>query len=216
MTSHPRSRMLPALLAALAMLSCGGSDNGTTDPVTTGNLRATVTADGSARSGVTVRRFPSGSSTAAATQTTDNNGRATFSGVDAGTHQVEIDVPDGLVLNNGETDRKSATVTAGATADVAFALSSEVTGDLVEITLSGVAFSDTDVTITAGTTVRWRVVSGGPHTVTPDGHNEWTSAALNDTGDTFSHTFDAVGTFDYFCQPHLAAGMTGVIRVEQP
>jgi plastocyanin len=198
------------------MLSCGGSDNGTTEPVTTGNLRATVTADGSARSGVTVRHFPSGSGTAAATQTTDSNGRATFSGVDAGAHEVEIDVPDGLVLNDGEAARKSATVTASATADVAFALSSEVAGTVVEITLSGVAFSDTDVTIAPGTTVRWRVVSGGPHTVTPDGHTEWTSASLDSTGDTFTHTFDEVGTFDYFCQPHLASGMTGVIRVAQP
>lgn len=214
MTLKTRSRTLPVLLAALAMLSCGGSDNGTTDPETTGNLRATVTADGSPQSGVTVHHFTSGSSTAAGTQTTGGDGSTTFSGVDVGTHDVEIDVPDGLTLDDGETARKSANVTAGGTANVAFALLSEDAGEVEQITLSGTSFSPNDLTISPGTTVRWVNQDGVEHTVTPEGHSEWSSVSLTTTGQTFEHTFDNVGTFNYFCQPHLASGMTGVIRVE--
>jgi plastocyanin len=214
MMRNPRSHTLLALLATLAMLSCGGSDNGTTDPPTTGTLRVTVTADGSGRSGVTVQRFASGSSTVAGTQNTGGDGTATFPGVDAGTHDVEIDVPEGFTLNDGETARKSANVTAGGTANLAFALSSEDAGDVEVITLSGTSFSPNDLTISPGTTVRWINQDGIGHTVTPDGHNEWSSVSLNTSGQTFEHTFDNVGTFNYFCQPHLANGMTGVIRVE--
>jgi plastocyanin len=214
MDRKPRSLAPLALLATLAMLSCGGDDNGTTDPATTGTLRVTVTADGSGRSGVTVRRFASGASTAAESQTTGGNGVATFSSVSAGSHDVEIDIPEGFALGQGEPNRKSVSVTAGATANTAFALSSEDAGEVVEIFLSGTSFSNSDVTITPGTTVRWINQDGMGHTVTPDGHTEWSSAALTTTGQTFSHTFAGEGTFDYFCEPHLTSGMTGVIRVQ--
>lgn len=205
-----------ALLLLPLVASCGGDDNGTTDPETTGDLRATVTADGTGLADVTVRVFESGGSTAAATQTTGADGRTTFSDLEAGTYEVEIELPDGFVLDSGEEERQEASVTAGATANVAFALTEEG-GEVVVITASGTSFSDADVTIAPGTTVRW--VSQDPamgHTVTPDGHTEWTDAPLDNNGDTFEHTFDEVGEFPYFCTPHQAQGMTGVIRVEAP
>ena len=49
--------------------------------------------------------------------------------------------------------------------------------------------------------------------MTPDGHSEWTSATIADNGDTFIHTFDTPGTYQYFCQPHVGQGMTGTITV---
>jgi plastocyanin len=215
MDGKPRSVGPIGLLATLALLSCGGGDGGTTDPATTGTLRVTVTADGTGRAGVTVRRFASGASTATESQTTGGNGVATFSTVSPGSHDVEIDVPDGFALDQGESDRKAVSVTAGATTNTSFALSSDDAGEVVEILLSGTSFSDADVTITPGTTVRWINQDGMDHTVTPDGHGEWSSAALNNTGQSFSHTFTAEGTLEYFCQPHFASGMTGVIRVQQ-
>jgi plastocyanin len=33
-------------------------------------------------------------------------------------------------------------------------------------------------------------------------------------GQTFEHTFDRPGRYEYFCIPHESAGMTGTIRVE--
>jgi plastocyanin len=83
----------------------------------------------------------------------------------------------------------------------------------VDIMVANTAFSDADVTIAPGTTVRWIWVNGA-HTVTPDGHAEWTDADLDSPGDTLLHTFNTIGEFAYFCQPHQAFGMTGIIRVE--
>ena len=82
---------LPLLMLAAA--SCGGDDNGPIDPETTGDLRATVTADGSGLADVTVRLFESGGSTATTTQTTGGDGRTTFSDLDPGSYEVEIELP---------------------------------------------------------------------------------------------------------------------------
>ncbi|MEX2467504.1 MAG: plastocyanin/azurin family copper-binding protein [Gemmatimonadota bacterium] len=217
MARKPRSRTSLVLFAMLALLSCGGSDNGTTEPDTTGDLRVTVNADGSGLAGVTVRFFAGGGSTATTTQATGSDGRTTFADVAAGSHDVEIEVPDGFVRAAGEDDRKSASVTAGSTANVSFALEEEISGDVVEVTLNDdLTFSPATVTISSGTTIRWVSQSDMTHTVTPEGHSEWSSASLTASGQTFTHTFDDTGTFDYFCEPHLAQGMTGTITVEVP
>lgn len=84
----------------------------------------------------------------------------------------------------------------------------------VEVTLQSDAFAPAQVTIEAGTTVRW--INGGAvqHTVTPDGHDEWSRAVLDSDGQVFEHTFDEPGEFPYLCEPHQALGMVGTIRVE--
>ncbi len=51
------------------------------------------------------------------------------------------------------------------------------------------------------------------HTVTPQGHTEWSAANLSSNGSTFVHTFDTPGTYAYYCQPHLGQGMTGTVTV---
>lgn len=216
MTPSTRSKLAPLALIGLLAWGCGGDDGGT-DPATTGTVRVTVTADGSAADGVSVGLYPNAGSSASATMNTGSDGRATFSDVPTGTHAVEIDVPDGFVLGAGETDRKSVTVAAGGTANATFAMEEDApVGNLVVITATTPSFSDDDVTIAPGTTVRWVNGDGVLHTVTPDGHTEWSSATIASNGATFEHTFDTVGEFPYFCNPHQAAGMTGIIRVVAP
>jgi plastocyanin len=56
------------------------------------------------------------------------------------------------------------------------------------------------VTVPAGTTVTWTNRDQVPHTVVAK-DKSWRSAAL-DTGDSYSHKFDAPGTYDYFCSLH--------------
>lgn len=207
---------LGVVLVAFLFISCGGDGNGgggTTDPPTTGTLVVTVTADGSARSEVLVGRYAPGSSTAAATAQTGSSGQATFSSVDAGTWEVEITVPGGFALDTGEDERKSVTIVAGQTAAVSFALVDEFDGEVVEAR-DDLTFSRPNLTITAGTAVRWVSVSQMLHTVTPDGHSEWSAANLASSGSTFTHTFDTPGTYEYFCEPHVGDGMTGTVTVE--
>lgn len=212
---HRPTLAAATLLAAAGLaLSCGdgnGGGTGTEDPAT---ITATVTADGSNQSGVTVSLFATGGTTALSTATTGSNGVATFSNLDPGSYEVEIQVPAGLTLGSNEQGRKSVSATAGQTSNVSFGLVTLQSGTVpIELTANN-TFSPDNVTITTGTTVEWTNGSATFHTITPDGHSEWQRVTMNQDGETFSHTFNTAGTFDYFCEPHQGAGMTGTITVQ--
>lgn len=96
------------------------------------------------------------------------------------------------------------------------------------------AFEPETLTISAGTTVRWVNDSDVGHTVTAyedriptealyfaSGGFESERTARNDvsrgllaTGDTYNHTFDVTGIYEYVCIPHESSGMTGTVTVE--
>jgi plastocyanin len=70
------------------------------------------------------------------------------------------------------------------------------------------------VNITVGATVKWKNDDPVPHTVTSgtpeDPTKEFDSGLIN-MGDSFTHTFDKKGLFEYFCMPH--PWMTGKVSV---
>lgn len=68
------------------------------------------------------------------------------------------------------------------------------------VNITGFAFNPATITVTKGTTVGWKNSDGAPHTVSAV-DNTFTSETLNQ-GDTFSYTFDKVGTFEYRCSIH--------------
>lgn len=96
------------------------------------------------------------------------------------------------------------------------------------------AFDPKTLTVSAGTTVRWVNDSAIRHTVTAYGDRiptatayfasggfESERAARNDvsggliaTGETYEHTFDDTGTYEYVCIPHESSGMTGAVTVK--
>jgi plastocyanin len=78
-----------------------------------------------------------------------------------------------------------------------------------EITIADFAFSGPE-SVSVGDTVQVTNDDSTGHTWTADG-GEFDSGPL-DTGDTFDHTFDEAGEFDYFCSIH--PNMTGTITVE--
>src|SRR5438132_10523348 len=76
-------------------------------------------------------------------------------------------------------------------------------------------FSPSSVTIHPGDTVQWTWSSTGHSSTSgtpgvPSGL--WDSGILNQ-GATFSHTFNTVGTFPYYCTPHGGCGMIGTVTV---
>lgn len=90
--------------------------------------------------------------------------------------------------------------------------------DEVIITLTEAnRFSPADVTIDPGTTVSWFNAAVVVHTVTPDNPEQpgvWTRTETSTVGTVLTHTFNVAGqTYTYHCEPHLAEGMTGIIRV---
>jgi plastocyanin len=36
---------------------------------------------------------------------------------------------------------------------------------------------------------------------------------LGEEGETFTRTFDTLGSYEYYCEPHRGAGMNGVVTV---
>jgi plastocyanin len=89
-------------------------------------------------------------------------------------------------------------------------------------------FDPVGVLIQPGQTVRWIVVEN-VHTTTayhpkndghclriPEGAEPWCSGFLVRKGDRFEVTLTVEGVYDYFCQPHEAAGMVGRIIVGRP
>ncbi len=84
----------------------------------------------------------------------------------------------------------------------------------------GMAFVPDDLTIEVGDTVEWVHDSTSSfHTVTSGtGAADANAGVLfdetfNQSGQVFTHTFTAVGDQFYFCRPHEAFGMTGVVHV---
>jgi plastocyanin len=90
-------------------------------------------------------------------------------------------------------------------------------------------FAPADITVTAGTTVRWVNGEAIGHTVTSgswgdvnkstglrgtetaDGMYDHSLSPKGQDGDTFEFTFTKPGTYKYFCKPHLT--MYGTITV---
>ncbi|HEX7789161.1 MAG TPA: cupredoxin family copper-binding protein [Afipia sp.] len=71
------------------------------------------------------------------------------------------------------------------------------------ITIDNFTFTPAELTVATGTTVTWVNHDDIPHSVV-EKDKKFRSKAL-DTDDSYSFTFTAAGTFDYFCglHPHM-------------
>ena len=68
------------------------------------------------------------------------------------------------------------------------------------VAIDNFVFERASITVPIGTTLTWENHDDIPHTVVAT-HGEFRSQAL-DTDDKFSFTFNAPGTFAYFCSLH--------------
>lgn len=78
------------------------------------------------------------------------------------------------------------------------------------------SFTPSSIEVEVGTTVTWTNGSSVTHTVTSgtDGDHDGKFDSGNiSPGSQFSYTFNEVGTYPYFCVPHLNLGMTGTVTV---
>jgi plastocyanin len=85
------------------------------------------------------------------------------------------------------------------------------------VSMQIVSFVPTTIHVGPGGTVLWTNDSPLAHTVTAD-DGSFDSGNI-DPGESFIWTFDAPGTYQYFCQPHGAAGLKGMsatIIVDEP
>ena len=85
-----------------------------------------------------------------------------------------------------------------------------VTGETIQAAIDNFAFTPKEMTVKAGTTVRWTNKDDIPHTVTSDS-NVFASPVL-DSNQNFQFTFASAGKFAYFCRLHPK--MTGEVVVQ--
>lgn len=71
----------------------------------------------------------------------------------------------------------------------------------VTVAIQNFAFSPSTITINKGDTVVWTNMDSAVHTVTSDSGSELASSSLGN-GQTYSHTFNTAGTFNYHCAIH--------------
>ena len=81
----------------------------------------------------------------------------------------------------------------------------------LEIKITGFAFSPSEIRIKSGSTITWTNEDSASHTVSSDSGKELDSQTL-DKGQSYEHTFDQKGTYNYHCKFH--SGMKGKIVVE--
>ena len=128
-----------------------------------------------------------------------------------------------LVPSPTETTERETPGTAGTSASPADAVV-EMNDEL--------AFLPDPVRITVGDTVEWTNVGSYPHTVTaygdgiPEGAAYFASGGFDseraarvepggyvEEGGSYSHAFETVGNYEYYCIPHENAGMVGTVDV---
>ncbi|MES2953384.1 MAG: cupredoxin family copper-binding protein [Patescibacteria group bacterium] len=105
----------------------------------------------------------------------------------------------------------SSDTTTGTSVDVSATVSTTVGAGQVAASIKGYAFAPGVIKVKKGTTVTWTNMDSVGHSVVADS-GKWTSDLLA-KGQTYSYTFDAVGTVAYHCGPHPY--MKGTVEVTE-
>lgn len=72
-----------------------------------------------------------------------------------------------------------------------------------KVDIKNFAFSPEKITVKKGTTVTWTNQDTIKHDVTPDNPSaDFKASELLAKGESYSFTFNTVGTFSYHCSPH--------------
>jgi plastocyanin len=80
-----------------------------------------------------------------------------------------------------------------------------------EVAMKDIKFDPAKLTIKAGETVEWVNDDSVAHDVTADQFKSGAAGGMA-SGDTFEHTFEQPGTYDYVCTVH--PGMEGTVAVK--
>jgi plastocyanin len=232
-----RTRFAAGLLAVVAVTACSDSDGadlgGGPDPVARSASRAepsgngqTGTAGQDLETPLRIVVLRGGTPEAGAVVTWSAAASGAFM-----TPEVDSTGPDGtstsiwhLGTEPGAQTSQAAVAGGADGAPVPFTATAEAPDsggppNAVEIQLlssGGNRFDPANVTIAAGTTVTWNWV-GGFHDVTATGNPAFPSSGVPVAPpQSFSHTFNAPGTYLYFCSVHGSPteGMRGTIVVQ--
>jgi plastocyanin len=212
------------MLLAFALAACGG--NGGTEPPPgggngeppppppppTASVSGTVTHADVGVGDVVLRLMGPGNASLEAT--TPDEGTYSFDDLAEGTWTLEIEPPGYFRVPEGDDESRELQVAAGASVTADVELEPTEPAEDAEVDMGAVTFDPSDLTITPGTTVRWVNTVNDFHTITPDGHSAWSAGSVNASGEVFEVVINNPGDLAYYCDPHRALGMTGVVRVQ--
>jgi plastocyanin len=72
-----------------------------------------------------------------------------------------------------------------------------------EIIIHNFAFKPKKITVKKGTTVKWINQDDASHDITPDNPSvDFKASELLAKGQTYSATFNTIGSYSYYCSPH--------------
>lgn len=80
------------------------------------------------------------------------------------------------------------------------------------VNIDNYKFNPNALAVKKGTTVTWTNNDGATHTVTSSGSTGPASEIMA-SGQTYSYTFDTIGTYDYYCNLHPS--MKGTVSVTE-
>ncbi len=123
--------------------------------------------------------------------------------------EFTFDTPGTYQYHDGLTGEMVGSVTVVAAPGSAGDLGAAADGTTASVNIIDLDFDPREVTVVQGAEVTWTNIGQAPHTVTAK-DQKWTSDLLQN-GDTYSHTFDAVGRYEYLCNLHPS--MVGTIIV---
>lgn len=103
-----------------------------------------------------------------------------------------------------------ALLTDAADAQQSVAANAPPTGSAVDIRIDNFTFNPPEIIVSAGTTITWTNGDDIPHTVMAV--NKAFRSKVMDSEQTFSFSFSAPGTYEYFCSLH--PHMTGKVIVK--
>lgn len=115
-------------------------------------------------------------------------------------------------LGNPTTNTNVEVTATGTNAGTSTGTSSPsvaTTSKNVAIEIRNFAYSPANITVQKGTKITWTNRDTAPHTVTSVTGTVLDSPTLS-TGQSFSYTFNATGTFNYYCtiHPNMKASVT--------
>jgi len=105
----------------------------------------------------------------------------------------------------------AAATNAGEPAPASASGTSTPAAESVTVRIDGMRFNPRNITVKPGTTVTWVHGSQMPHTISGNADGMRSGTLYN--GQQYSHTFNAAGSYNYFCDLHPS--MTGSVVVEQ-
>jgi plastocyanin len=119
--------------------------------------------------------------------------------------------PTSAAAPAGAAAQSSAATPAPPTARAApLATAVPPAGGGPQVVIGNFTFTPNALTVPVGATVTWVNHDDIPHTVTAKDHS-FSSAGL-DTDDSFSHQFNAAGTYSYYCSIHSTMTATIIVR----